>query len=81
MTINEAPLHQKVAVSSLHPAERELSDIESRLMHLGFIEGAKIEVKRKTTLLNGPLLVEVRGRVVALSQAEAQLVKVEICSC
>ena len=81
MTINDAPLNQKVAISAPHTTERELSDVESRLMHLGFIEGAKVEVKRKTTLLNGPLLVEVRGRVVALSQAEAQLIRVEICAC
>jgi Fe2+ transport system protein FeoA len=47
-------------------------------MHLGFIDGATIEVKRKAPLHQGPLLVEVRGRLVALSPSEADLVSVEI---
>ncbi len=78
MTINEAPILQKVAVTTAQ-MRSDLSDVESRLMHLGFIEGAKIVVKRKSPLLNGPLLVEVRGRVVALTQTEANLVRVELC--
>jgi len=78
MTINEAPVLKKVSITA--PQTRSnLSDVESRLMHLGFIEGAKIVVKRKSPLLNGPLLVEVRGRVVALTHSEAELVRVELC--
>jgi Fe2+ transport system protein FeoA len=78
MTINEAPVLQKVSIAAAQ-MKTDLSDVESRLMHLGFIEGAKILVKRKSPLLNGPLLVEVRGRVVALTQTEANLVRVELC--
>ena len=47
--------------------DREYSDIESRLMHLGFINGAFIWVTRKAPLFKEPLLIEVRGRSVALS--------------
>lgn len=58
--------------------ESEISDIESRLMHLGFIHGELIEVKKKAPLFREPLLVEVRGRMVALSSEEANLVTVEV---
>lgn len=57
---------------------REFSDIESRLMHLGFMDGETIKVTKKAPLFQEPLLVEVRGRSVALSFDEAQLVTVEV---
>jgi Fe2+ transport system protein FeoA len=47
-------------------------------MHLGFVNGATIEVKKKAPLFKEPLLVEVRGRLIALSKAEAELVSVEV---
>ncbi len=79
MTINLAPLNQKLTVRSLSEQDNnELSDIESRLMHLGFIDGAVIVVKRKAPLFQEPLLVEVRGRLIALTKDEAELVKVEV---
>lgn len=55
-----------------------MSDIESRLMHMGFIFGETIKVTRKAPLFKEPLLVEVRGRSVALSLEEAGLVEVEV---
>lgn len=58
--------------------EREFSDIESRLMHLGFMDGEIIRITRKAPLFQEPLLVEVRGRSVALSFEEAKLVSVEV---
>jgi Fe2+ transport system protein FeoA len=79
MTINQAPLHRKLSISVLENKKAEtISDLESRLMHLGFIDGAEIEVKLKAPLFQEPLLVEVRGRLVALTKAEAQMVHVEI---
>lgn len=78
MTINEAPLNKKVTIQLHQHQHGEMSDVESRLMHLGFIQGAKVEVKRKSPFIRGPLLVEVRGRIVALSQDEAKLVNVEL---
>jgi len=47
-------------------------------MHLGFIHGEKIKVTRKAPLFKEPLLVEVRGRSIALSFSEAELVKVKV---
>lgn len=81
MTINLAPLNQKLTVRSLGEHDnRDLSDIESRLMHLGFVDGATIMVKRKAPLFQEPLLVEVRGRLIALTSDEAGLIKVEVQS-
>lgn len=79
MTINQAPMQTKLLVRSfpIHD-EREISDIESRLMHLGFIHGEIIRVTRKAPLFKEPVLVEVRGRMVALSAEEAALVLVEV---
>lgn len=47
-------------------------------MHLGFLDGEIIKVIRKAPLFQEPLLVEVRGRSIALSFDEAQLVSVEV---
>lgn len=79
VTMNQAPLHQRLVVASYLSTDADfISDIESRLMHLGFVEGAIVQVKKKSFFKSGPLLVEVRGRLVALSQGEAELVKVEV---
>ena len=79
MTINQAPLHKYLRVKSFGSQElKEISDIESRLMHMGFLEGARIQVVKKAPLFKEPLLVEVRGRLIALSSSEAALVSVEV---
>ncbi len=81
MTIDEAPLHRKLVIAPISDRPvQDISDVESRLMHLGFIEGAKIEIKLKAPIFHEPFLVEVRGRMVALSKSEAQMVRVEVCS-
>lgn len=78
MTLNQAPLNTVLTVCfSTHESE-DISDITSRLMHLGFIHGEKIKVTRKAPLFKEPLLVEVRGRSIALSFSEAELVKVKV---
>jgi Fe2+ transport system protein FeoA len=79
MTINLAPLLVDLRVASFSPdEEREYSEIESRLMHLGFIHGAIVRVTRKAPFFLEPLLVEVRGRQIAMSYGEAAMVKVEV---
>jgi Fe2+ transport system protein FeoA len=79
MTINQAPMNTKLIVRSFAIHEdKEFSDIESRLMHLGFMNGEVIRITRKAPLFKEPLLVEVRGRSVALSSEEASLVSVEV---
>lgn len=79
MTLNQAPMNTTLTISSSTYQESEnISDIASRLMHLGFIDGEKIKVTRKAPLFREPLLVEVRGRSIALSFAEAELVQVKV---
>jgi Fe2+ transport system protein FeoA len=79
MTINQAPMNVKLVVRSFPIQDlREFSDIESRLMHLGFMDGETIRITNKAPIFKEPLLVEVRGRSVALSFSEAELVRVEI---
>lgn len=79
MTINQAPLHTSLVVKSFANQDvREFTDIESRLMHLGFLDGAIVKVTKKAFLFKEPLLVEVRGRSIALSFDEAELVLVEV---
>lgn len=72
-------MHKSLKVLSFSSSDlRELSDVESRLMHLGFSDGQTIIVKKKAPLFQEPILVEVRGRSVALSLSEAMLVEVEV---
>lgn len=79
MTIDLAPLNQKLVIRSFPEGEaREFSDIESRLMHLGFFYGETIRILKRAPLFREPFLIEVRGRMVALSQSEAALVTVEV---
>ncbi len=79
MTVKEAPINTKLIVRSFHKDDmRELSDIESRLMHLGFMDGENIRITRRAPFSLGPLLIEVRGRSVALTPDEASLISVEV---
>ncbi len=79
ITINEAPLNRRLIVRSFHTSEeRDYSEIEARLMLLGFLEGQIVIVAKKAPLYKEPLLVEVRSRMIALSCAEASLIKVEV---
>ncbi len=81
MTINQAPMNTKLIVRSFPNHEvREFTDLESRLMHLEFIHGEIIRITRKAPMFKEPLLVEVRGRSVALTSEEAALVLVEVQS-
>ena len=79
MTINQAPLKAKLIVRSFSNQEtRDFTELESRLMHLGFMDGETIRIIKKAPLFQEPLLIEVRGRSVALSFEEAGLVRVEV---
>lgn len=79
MNINQAPLNMPLVVRSFRSTDdRDFSEIESRLMHLGFLDGQLVKVAKKAPLFQEPLLVEVRGRMIALSKEEASLVNVEV---
>ncbi len=79
MLISDAPIKTKLVVRSFHPdSQAEISDLQSRLMHLGFFAGETIRITHRAPLFKEPFLVEVRGRLVALTRSEASLVEVEV---
>lgn len=81
MTLMDAGLQIKLKVLSFPDQDlRELNDLESRLIHLGFHHGSIIRVMKKALLFQEPILVEVRGRMVAMSKLEAEMIQVEVVS-
>ncbi len=79
ISIDQAPLNQTLVVRSFQDNEKSsYNEVESRLMLLGFLHGENIKITRKAPLFKEPRLVEVRGRKIALSKSEAQLIKVEV---
>lgn len=79
MHISDAPLKTNLIVRSFDASsEGEISDLQSRLMHLGFFAGETIKITHRAPMFKEPFLVEVRGRLVALTRSEASLVEVEV---
>lgn len=74
MTLNFAPLNKKLIVSHIAGLNEEMDHIQSRLMHLGFVKNEPIVLIQKAPYFGVPLLVEVKGRRIALSHEEAELV-------
>lgn len=79
MTLADAALHSRLKVLSFPDKDlEELSDMESRLIHLGFHHGGIVKVVKKAPLFKEPYLVEVRGRMIAMTRDEALLISVEV---
>lgn len=51
--------------------------ISRRLMELGFIEGAIVEIRHRAAFFSDPIAVEVRGMIVALRAYEAERIQVK----
>jgi ferrous iron transport protein A len=49
-----------------------------RLMEMGFVEGATVEVKHEAPIGHDPIAVEVRGTLIALRRNEANAIEVRI---
>lgn len=77
ITLDLAPLNKKMLVHDIQSQNLELGPIHSRLLHLGFIKNEPIILIQKAPYFDVPILVEVRGRRIALSLEEARMVKVE----
>jgi Fe2+ transport system protein FeoA len=78
MNLLHAPIHSTLMIKSFPPDNHlPVDDVESRLMHLGFIFGAEIKIVHQT-LLQKSFLVEVRGRKIALTFNEASRIMVEV---
>lgn len=76
-TLDLAPVNKKLLVCCLSSENDDLGPVESRLMHLGFIKNQSIQLIQKAPYFEVPILVEVKGRRIALSLEEARMVQVE----
>lgn len=77
MTLDMAPLNKKMLVHDIGSENADLGPVQSRLLHLGFIKNEPLILIQKAPYFDVPILVEVRGRRIALSLEEAQMVRVE----
>jgi ferrous iron transport protein A len=51
---------------------------DTRLLEMGFLEGSKIEVMHEAPWGKDPIIVRIRGALIALRRQEADAVKVEL---
>jgi ferrous iron transport protein A len=81
MTLGTAPLHflgriraiaASTCASNLPPAE-----LEKRLLEMGFVEDAEVEIRHEGLFGHDPIAVCVDGAVVALRRREAGAIQVE----
>lgn len=76
MNLASSPIGPKLQVIDvMMPAGDD--KISRRLMELGFIEGAIVEIRHRAAFFSDPIAVEVRGMIVALRLYEAELVQVK----
>ena len=59
---------------SVNSSDRPVEDLESRLIELGFVEGAAVEVLHEGLLGRDPIAVRVDGVTIALRRREAMAV-------
>jgi ferrous iron transport protein A len=59
---------------SANGSDRPVEDLESRLIELGFVEGAAVEVLHEGLLGRDPIAVRVDGVTIALRRREAMAI-------
>jgi ferrous iron transport protein A len=59
---------------SVNSSDRPVEDLESRLIELGFVEGAAVEVLHEGLLGRDPIAVRVDGVTIALRRREAMAI-------
>ncbi|MGE0615492.1 MAG: ferrous iron transport protein A [Bacteriovoracia bacterium] len=72
MKLSELALGQRGRVISV----RSESPVVQRLLELGFVAGAEVEVARQAPYFGDPIAVRVRGALIALRRSEAEAVEV-----
>lgn len=77
ITLDIAPINKKLLVNGINLGNKENELIESRLMHLGFIKNEPVIIIQKAPYFQIPILVEIKGRRIALSFEEAKMINVE----
>jgi ferrous iron transport protein A len=56
----------------------QVSEITTRLMSMGVLEGSWVELVHEAPFGGDPIAVKVRGALIALRRAEANMVEVEV---
>jgi ferrous iron transport protein A len=75
MNLKASPIGTPLKVLGIRSMDED-DVICRRLMELGFIEGAIVEVRHRAPLFGDPIAVMVRGMLVALRRYEAERVVV-----
>jgi len=67
-------------INAIHVGEethgRQASEIESRLIELGFVEGAEIKILHEGPVGRDPIAVRINGATIALRRREAMAILV-----
>ena len=67
-------------INAIHVGEemhgRHASEIESRLIELGFVEGAEIKILHEGPIGRDPIAVRINGATIALRRREAMAILV-----
>lgn len=67
-------------INAIHVREemhgRQASEIESRLIELGFVEGAEIKILQEGPIGRDPIAVRINGATIALRRREAMAILV-----
>ncbi|MGY8985862.1 MAG: FeoA family protein [Sphingomonadales bacterium] len=68
-------------IYDIHPTSPQLfPDLCSRLIEIGFDEGARIEVLHESPISKNPMAIEVNGRIIAIRRIEAEAIEVKTSS-
>ncbi len=67
-------------INAIHVREemhgRQASEIESRLIELGFVEGAEVKILHEGPIGRDPIAVRINGATIALRRREAMAILV-----
>jgi ferrous iron transport protein A len=79
MFLNEARRGRRGAIMAVarHP-DRQDAEMERRLLEMGFVEGAQIEVLHEGPFGGDPMVVRLDDMRVALRRSEAALVQIGV---
>ncbi len=73
--LGQLALGERAVIVSVNTLEEPALGL--RLMQMGFVKGTEVELARQAPLTSDPIAVRLRGSLVALRRAEANLVEVE----
>ncbi len=74
--LGELKLGQKAVITAVSLGSDP--QLALRLMQMGFLEGAEVELARQAPISADPIAVRVRGALIALRRSDANHVEVEL---